>query len=165
MAAQVAAAPMSASQSKVKTQSLTGNLSQDLNSGAGTVGAAGSGSLLGVVDGTSSSRLNNVDHHLLHQANEVNMASNATSAAAAAAPNNATSSGRSSSSELVLKDPGSAQGCFPIISCKALEAIPVPPHLHTTPVPSTSSQFTSVPSTPTFTTTATATTMQFNTNS
>ncbi|KAL7987657.1 hypothetical protein Chor_006576 [Crotalus horridus] len=102
---------MSASKSKVKTQSLTGNLNQDLNSGvpvAGTVGAAGSGSLLGVVDGTSS-RLNNVDYHLLHQDNEVNMASNATSAAAAA-PNNATSSGRSSSSELVLKDPGSASG-------------------------------------------------------
>ncbi|KAM3853340.1 AT-rich interactive domain-containing protein 1B isoform 3-T3 [Vipera latastei] len=114
MAAQVAAAPMSASKSKVKTQSLTGNLNQDLNSGvpvAGTVKAAGSGSLLGVVDGTSS-RLNNVDHHLLHQDNEVNMASNATSAAAAAAaaPNNATGSGRSSSSELVLKDPGSASG-------------------------------------------------------
>ncbi|XP_026560827.1 AT-rich interactive domain-containing protein 1B isoform X4 [Pseudonaja textilis] len=105
MAAQVAVAPMSASKSKVKTQSLTGNLTQDFNSGAGTVGAVGSGSLLGVVDGTSSSRLNNVDHHL-HQANVVNMASNATSAAAAA-PNNATSSGRSSSSELVLKDPGS----------------------------------------------------------
>ncbi|XP_039214211.1 AT-rich interactive domain-containing protein 1B isoform X5 [Crotalus tigris] len=111
MAAQVAAAPISASKSKVKIQSLTGNLNQDLNSGvpvAGTVGAAGSGSLLGVVDGTSS-RLNNVDYHLLHQDNEVNMASNATSAAAAA-PNNATSSGRSSSSELVLKDPGSASG-------------------------------------------------------
>lgn len=104
---------MSASKSKVKIQSLTDNLSQDLNSGvpvAGSVGAAGSGSLLGVVDGTSSSRLNNVDHHLLHQDNEVNMASNATYAAAAAAPNNATSSGRSSSSELVLKDPGSASG-------------------------------------------------------
>ncbi|XP_063164170.1 AT-rich interactive domain-containing protein 1B isoform X1 [Candoia aspera] len=111
MAAQVAAAPVGASKSKGKTPSLTGNLSQDLNSGipvAGTVGAAGSDSLLGVVDGTTS-RLNNIDHHLLHQHNEVNMASNATSAAAAA-PNNATSSGRSSSSELVLKDPGSASG-------------------------------------------------------
>ncbi|XP_070589876.1 AT-rich interactive domain-containing protein 1B isoform X5 [Erythrolamprus reginae] len=121
MAAQVAAAPLSASKNKVKIQSLTGNLSQDLDSGlpaAGPVGAAGSASLPGVADdgtSSSSSRLNNVDHHLLQQANEVNMASNATSgAAAAAAPNNAISSGGSSSSELVLlKDPGSASGLSP----------------------------------------------------
>ncbi|XP_061480196.1 AT-rich interactive domain-containing protein 1B isoform X11 [Rhineura floridana] len=118
MAAQVAAAPAGANKNKGKTPSLPGNLSQDLNSGGpvpGTVGSAGSGSLLGVVDGTNSSStssLNNVDHHLLHHHNELNMANNATSAAAVAATgnnNNASTSG-GSSSESVLKEAGSSSG-------------------------------------------------------
>ncbi|XP_044278152.1 AT-rich interactive domain-containing protein 1B isoform X6 [Varanus komodoensis] len=114
MAAQVAAAPAGANKNKGKTPSLPGNLNQDLNSGgpvAGTIGAAGSGSLLGVVDGTnSSSSLNNVDHHPLHHHNELNMANNATSAAAATGNNNATTTGSGSSSESVLKEPGSSSG-------------------------------------------------------
>ncbi|XP_072851042.2 AT-rich interactive domain-containing protein 1B isoform X3 [Pogona vitticeps] len=121
MAAQIAAAPAGANKkNKGKTPSLPSNLSQDLSSG--TVGTAGSGALLGVVDGTnkSSSSLNNVEHHLHHH-NELNMAHNATSAAAAAAAagghnNNATttttsnSSGGSFSSESASKEAGSSSG-------------------------------------------------------
>ncbi|XP_060097228.1 AT-rich interactive domain-containing protein 1B isoform X5 [Heteronotia binoei] len=110
MAAQVAAAPTGANKNKAKTPSLPGNLSQDLNSGgpvAGTVRAAGSG----VGDGTNSSGLNNVDHHLHHHHNELNMANNATSAAATTGNNNnnASSSGGSSSVS-ALKEPGSSTG-------------------------------------------------------
>ncbi|XP_065446437.1 AT-rich interactive domain-containing protein 1B isoform X22 [Chrysemys picta bellii] len=115
MAAQVAAAPAGAKNNKGKTSSLPGNLSQDLSSGgaaATATGGPGPGSMLGVGDGTNSSSLNNVDHHLLHHHNELNMANNATSAAATGNNNNNanTSSSSSSSSESALKEGGSSSG-------------------------------------------------------
>ncbi|KAM6272861.1 AT-rich interactive domain-containing protein 1B isoform 2-T2 [Spheniscus humboldti] len=119
MAAQVAAAPAGANNSKGKAPSLPGGLGPERGSGgaaAAAAGAPGPGAALGVGEGNpaggSSSSVNNVDHHhLLHHHGEpLNMANNAAPAAAAGNNNNnnASGGGGGSSSEPALKEGGSS---------------------------------------------------------